>query len=90
MDNSTFINRLASRLDSDPKSTEALVGRLVDTFIHTCSRLDSIAVPGFGTFQPVKLNEHVTTDDAGNSIIMPPSITLQFKESIVLRKKINA
>lgn len=89
MENKTFISRLAKRLDSDPKTTGPLVEALTSTIVEICSDMDSVAIPGFGTFRPVKQLERTETDSAGRRLLLPPSITLTFKESVVLRKKLT-
>ena len=55
-----------------------------------CEDFDSVALPGFGTFEPVKQMERVVTDEAtGARTLMPPAITVQFKPSALLRQKIK-
>lgn len=90
MENKTFINHLAKRLDRDPKTIGPLVEALASTIVDICSEMDSVAIPGFGTFQPVKQLERTETDSNGRRLLLPPSITLTFKESVVLRKKLKA
>ncbi|MCH5347111.1 MAG: HU family DNA-binding protein [Muribaculaceae bacterium] len=89
MDNQTFITRLSRRLNSSPNEVSQLVEALVTTFSRTAADVDSIAIPGFGTFQPVKTMEHIDTLPSGKQMLMPPSITMTFKESVLLRKKLQ-
>ncbi|MDE6524422.1 MAG: HU family DNA-binding protein [Paramuribaculum sp.] len=68
---------------------EAEVKAIVDALGDFCAQGDSVAIPGFGTFQSVKTDEHIATDDEGRRMLMPPSITVEFKSSVVLRKSLN-
>lgn len=52
--------------------------------------MDSIAIPGFGTFEPVKEDERIQNDlSTGKRLLLPPEITVQFKSSALLRRKIS-
>mgnify|MGYP002524456666 FL=1 len=54
------------------------------------SELDSIAVPGFGTFEAKKKNERVVVNpSSGKRMLVPPKITLGFKVSNVLKSKLK-
>lgn len=53
-----------------------------------CGELDSVSIPGFGTFQPIKNDERIVEKD-GKQILVPPSIKVEFKPSVVLRKSIT-
>ncbi|MCM1110404.1 MAG: HU family DNA-binding protein [Clostridium sp.] len=54
------------------------------------SQLNSIAVPGFGTFSAEKSDEHIETDPAsGQQRLCPPRIDIRFKPSVLLRKRIG-
>lgn len=49
--------------------------------------LDSVAIPSFGTFTPVKRDEEITTDlSTGRRMLLPPQITLEFTPAAMLRK----
>lgn len=90
MDSKTFITRLAKSLDTEPAGAQALTASLVEALKEVAARLDSAAIPGFGTFQTVKTDEHIAVDQAsGARTLMPPSIRLNFTPSIVLRKKLE-
>lgn len=88
MDNKSFVSRLSQRLDIDSKETNRLIDILANTFAQIATDVDSIAIPGFGTFQPVKEDEKIVVSADGRRMLMPPAIRLTFKESVVLRKKL--
>ncbi|MDE6557363.1 MAG: HU family DNA-binding protein [Duncaniella sp.] len=90
MDHKTFISRLAERVGCTTEQatllTDGLTGVLRDTGID----LDAAAIPGFGTFSTTKSDERVVDDpESGAHTLLPPSITMTFAPSVVLRKKIS-
>lgn len=90
MDNKTFISRLSKRLNREPGEVSTLIEGLCVVFRESGAELDSIAIPGFGTFKTTKHEEKVVTDDTtGERKLYPPVITMDFQPSIVLRKKLN-
>lgn len=57
---------------------------------RTAIDMDSVAIPSFGTFTPVKHDEEVTTDlSTGKRMLLPPQITLEFSPASLLRKKLT-
>jgi nucleoid DNA-binding protein len=52
--------------------------------------LDTVAVPGFGNFEPVKHLEQVVTDRvSGQRMLLPPEIELTFHPGTKLRGQIE-
>ena len=52
--------------------------------------LDSVVVPGFGTFEPKKRNERVMIHPStGKRMLVPPKVVLGFKVSNVLKAKLK-
>lgn len=89
MDNKQFITKLGKRLNRENSEVTTLVEGLCRVFKECGSELDSVAVPGFGTFKSIKKDEIIVTDEAtGKRTLLPPSINLEFTPSIVLRKKL--
>lgn len=90
MDNKRLIEKVARKLGRDKKDVDKLLEAFVQIVTSRCSELDSIAVPGFGTFEPRKRNERVVTNPAnGKRTLIPPKITLHFKVSNVLKNKLK-
>lgn len=90
MDNKQIVAALSKKLTRDPKDIEALIEALAATLREKCGNMDSIAIPGFGTFMPTKENEKIVVDHStGNKLLLPPQITLIFQPSVKLKKKIN-
>lgn len=90
MDSKTFTARLAKTLATDPARISHLTAALTASIADTGAALDSAAIPGFGTFQSTKTDEHITVDPAtGERRLIPPAITMHFLTSVVLRKKLK-
>lgn len=90
MDSKTFTTRLAKASGLDNHTVGALTSALVESIADAGAALDSVAIPGFGTFQSAKTDEHIETHpESGRRMLMPPAIELQFQPSVVLRKKLR-
>lgn len=90
MDNKKFIEELSSRLDISLATVNALIEALCKEFADKSANLDAIVVPGFGTFEPKLREERVSLHPAsGKRLLVPPRIFLQFKQSPVLKHKVN-
>ena len=88
MDNKELVERLSEKLGRSKADINKLIGALAEVVKTKASELDSIAVPGFGTFEAKKKNERVVTNpSSGKRMLVPPKITLGFKVSNVLKKK---
>ena len=89
MDNKGFVAVLSKRTAREPKDIAALIEGLSASFRDRCGNMDTIAIPGFGTFEPIKENERISTDlSTGKRLLLPPQITLSFQLSAILRKKL--
>jgi nucleoid DNA-binding protein len=52
--------------------------------------MDSVQVPGFGTFEPKKRDERVMVHPStGKRMLVPPKVVVGFKISNVLKAKIK-
>lgn len=90
MDNKTLVTLLAKRLGRDTRDINMLIEGLASVIKEKCGELYSIAIPGFGTFTPIKEDEKIVPDLAtGKRLLMPPAITLTFKTSALLRKRMT-
>lgn len=90
MDNKTIVGTISKKMGRESRDINALIDGLAQVLKERCGELDSVAIPGFGTFEPVKEDEKIVPDLASHKrIMMPPAITLRFKQSALLRKRIN-
>lgn len=90
MDNKQLQETIAKRMNRN----NADVAKLLDAFVtivkERCGELDSIAVPGFGTFEAKKKLERIVVNPGtGKRMLVPPKITLSFKPSALLKSKIK-
>lgn len=84
---------LTERLSQSTGRTHEDVEKLLSSFVKALrtSNLEgkAVAIPGFGTFQPEKTEETISIDPVtGKRYLMPPSVKIVFKSSVVLRKKL--
>lgn len=90
MDYKSFKKRLSEVTARSEADVDALVDALAVVIREAATDLDSVAVPTFGTFVPVKHNEEVVTDlSTGKRMLVPPEITLEFQPGAMLRKKLR-
>lgn len=90
MDHRSFITKLAAETDTDFKAATVLSRTLAGMISTELSQGNSVALPGFGTFRPVKTSEHVDTDPAtGKTTLIPPRIAVEFSAGSRLKKAIS-
>lgn len=90
MDNKTFTEELSSRLDISLPTVNLLIESLCGEFAESAANLDGIVVPGFGVFDPKLREERISVHPAsGKHILVPPRIYLTFKQSPLLKQKLN-
>lgn len=90
MDNKTFINTLAEKLDREPEEISLLIHMLGETIAESVRDGDSVTIPSFGSFEQKKRLERVTVHPStGRRILVPPKLTLVFKPSTLLKQKVR-
>ena len=82
-----LINLLAEKEGVSPSVTGLMVKTVAECIADNCRRMDAVAIPGFGTFQPQKSDERIVVDKSGARTLLPPEISLLFRSSVLLRKK---
>lgn len=91
MDNKTIINKLSAKLGKSREDVGKLLEGFVAVITESSCELDSIAIPGFGTFVPVKSEEYIAINPSnGKRTLYPPHVEMSFTSSNVLNKKINS
>ncbi len=84
------INAVISKaIDIDQKTLNDLNSAFAESLKDCSAQLDSVSIPGFGTFNSKKNDEKIVTDSQGNRSLIPPSIELSFRSSVLLRKKLR-
>lgn len=91
MDNKKLVEKVAEQLGRSTDDVNKLLEGLASVLRARCGELDSVIVPGFGTFEPRKHNERVMVNPQnGQRMLVPPKIVLGFKVSNVIKSKLNS
>ncbi len=88
MDTKQLTSILAEKTGLTPAAAGTVLTAFNEIISENCARLNSVALPGFGTFSPTKTDEYIVADPDGGRTLMPPAVKVQFNPSIVLRKKL--
>ncbi|MBO5171506.1 MAG: HU family DNA-binding protein [Bacteroidaceae bacterium] len=90
MNNKEFIAELARRTKSNAKETQQRMNILVKEITeHLCNE-DLISITNFGTFETKKRLERVlVSPTTGQRMLVPPKMVVGFKQSNVLKSKIQ-
>lgn len=89
MDSKTLLSRLSMESGKSTDEIASVVDAVASAIATFAGNLDSVAVPGFGTFTAVHRPDAVTVDGQGRRLLTPPSIYVEFKSSVVLRKSLS-
>ena len=90
MDNKKLIDTVAANLGRTPEDVSKLLEAFAGVLTARCSEMDSVAIPGFGTFEPKKRNERIMVQPStGKRMLVPPKMVLGFKVSKVLKAKLQ-
>lgn len=88
MKSNELIMQLSSVTGWDERKVSTMLNGLTTAIKEYCTDVDSVAIPGFGTFVTEKTDERVAVSPTdGMQMIYPPEISVKFKSSVVLRKK---
>jgi len=90
MDNKKLVETVAANMGRSTQDVSKLLDALAGVLRARCGELDSVVVPGFGTFEPKKKNERMMVHPStGRRMLVPPKVTLGFKISNVLKAKLK-
>lgn len=90
MDYKTFRRKICDQIDRNTTEVDALMEGLAMIIRQSSTELDSVAVPTFGTFEPIKYPEQITTDlSTGKRMLIPPQIELTFRPGGMLLKRLR-
>lgn len=90
MDTKTLINTVADRTGLDPEEVEVMTRTLTSLLAQAVKEGDSVAIPGFGSFESKLRNERVATHPStGKKILVPPKLSMVFKPSALLKQKVR-
>lgn len=90
MDNKKLVETVATNLGRSADDVSKLLEAFAGVLRTRCGEMDSVIVPGFGTFEPKKRNERVMVHPStGRRMLVPPKIVVGFKVSNVLKTKLK-
>lgn len=90
MDTKTLFNILADKTGRSTEDVELLVKSLGNILADAVKQGDSLAVPGFGSFEPKMRMERVANHpSSGKKILVPPKLSIVFKPSAILKNKVR-
>ena len=90
MDSKTLIERISRKLDIPLAECNDIFNGLAGILSEKGSETDSVAIAGFGSFEPKKRFERINVHPAtGKRMLLPPKIVMGFRPSPLLKQKIN-
>lgn len=90
MDNKKLVDKLSANMGRSKEDVSKLLEAFAGVLSARCSEMDSVQVPGFGTFEPKKRDERVMVHPStGKRMLVPPKVVVGFKISNVLKAKIK-
>lgn len=91
MDNKTFTETLALKLGKSSQEVQAMTDTFTEALTASILDMDTVAIPSFGNFEPRKRLERISVHPStGKRLLVPPKMTLAFKPSAMLKKRLNA
>lgn len=79
---------MAAELGVDAEECKKLEAAMVNVLLNCSCNLDAVAIPGFGTFTPEKSDERIVSDSEGRRFLLPPSVEIRWRASVMLRKNV--
>ena len=90
MDSRQFAATISRNTGLDAKTVALAIDSIAIILSGECADLSTVAVPGFGNFIPEKKDEEISVDPGTlERTLLPPSISVSFRPSVILRKRIN-
>jgi len=91
MNNKEFTTELSKRTGRTASDTLKLIEDFEAVMTSHLEENDTIAATGFGTFEVKKKMERVSVNPTtGKRYLIPPKLTLGFKQSATLKERFNA
>lgn len=88
MNTKQALDHAATAAGCDTATAGRIAHALARVMRERCGDLDSVAIPGFGTFVARKHDERVDTDASGRRTLVPPHIDITFNAGSRLRKQL--
>ena len=90
MNNKEFITDLAARTKLGSKEAASLVSATVSAIISELTEENTVAIPGFGSFEVKKKLERVLVNPTTKQRLLgPPKMTVNFKPNTSLKSTVK-
>lgn len=90
MNNKEYIAELAQKAGYTQDDTKRLVRNVIDAMIAEFENGDSIAIPGFGTFEIRKrLERMIVNPQTKKRQLVPPKLILNFRPFAAMKELLN-
>lgn len=90
MDYKSFLIQLQSRLGKDKGEIDSYMSAFLQILKERCSQMDTVAIQGFGLFEPKKKLERVVVNPStGKRMLVPPKMILSFKPGSAIKTKLK-
>lgn len=90
MDTKELLEKISEKSELSIQTIEELLTGLNHVIVEDCSNFQSIAIPGFGSFESKRRLERITVHPStGRRMLIPPKIILSFRPSALLKQKIK-
>ena len=90
MNNKEFISELSKQANQSIGTTTKLIGDTLRLLEEHFQQDDSVSISSFGTLEVKKKMERISVNPTtGKRYLIPPKLTLAFKQSNVLKDKFN-
>ena len=89
MDHKSFLIQLQSRLGKDKGEIDSYMSAFLQ-ILKERSQMDTVAIQGFGLFEPKKKLERVVVNPStGKRMLVPPKMILSFKPGSAIKTKLK-
>lgn len=90
MDTKTLIEQISAETSLGKKEVAGLLDSFIEIIGDRCGEMDTVTLPGFGSFEPKKRMERVMVmPGTGKRMLLPPKLVLSFKPSAMLKQKLR-
>lgn len=91
MNNKELISSVASKMNITKSETHELLDVFLESCISQLKEDNSVGFQSFGTFEVVKREERISVHPQSKErSLIPPKLVLSFKQSPILKEKMNS
>lgn len=90
MNKSDIVDLVAKKTEQTKKAVQSVIDGLFEQIEESVTNGESVTIAGFGTFEPRNRSERSGHNPrTGESLVIPPSTSLTFRSSGVLKDRIK-